>query len=251
MLEKRYEFIAGNLAAEHHLGDIVRHDLANSYRVLRIALFLRVLLPRRAVRPFAPRPCVSFAERPAIPTAEAEPAERCLHIGRDVLPVAVDDGPAGAGHEDAFDRDLIAGGAFVARGLGDGPGLAVAHRDLGGEVRMGLEPAIERGEADREGAGEVRRVGAEAAQDARAGGICRIVGRGTGHDGGMGALRRMLNRAGCRLRSFSRSGPMRAAGLRTGTKPRSPKPSAMQPAIWRPTGRPGTRRAIEDIGGPG
>ncbi|MEO6216002.1 MAG: hypothetical protein ABIO86_08230 [Sphingomonas sp.] len=105
-----------------------------------------------------------------------------------MLLVADDDRLAGVADEDAFDGDLIAGGALVPRGLGDGPGLELAHRDLGGEVRVGMEPAIERGEADREGAGQIRRVGAEPAQDAGAGGVCRIIGRGAGHGGGTCAL---------------------------------------------------------------
>ncbi|MEO6216003.1 MAG: hypothetical protein ABIO86_08235 [Sphingomonas sp.] len=53
MLEERDELGAGYSAVQDHLRDVVRHDLANSRRVLRNDLFLGSLLPGRTLGPFA------------------------------------------------------------------------------------------------------------------------------------------------------------------------------------------------------
>ena len=58
---------------------------------------------------------------------------------------------------------------------------------------MGVEPAIERGEADREGAGQIRRVGAEPAQHARAAAYAGSWDEGRAMVGHMRAFGGMLN----------------------------------------------------------
>jgi hypothetical protein len=117
----------------------------------------------------------------------AQPVDHRLDIRRHSFAPGHDDRFFGTGRgEDSLPLALIADSAAIERHLDALVGEPAAPCDGGGELGMVAAPGPIGGEVDLEEICDVGRLGAEAAELARLGGIGRSVGGRDWFDGGIG-----------------------------------------------------------------
>jgi hypothetical protein len=104
---------------------------------------------------------------PGFGAAIAQPANRGPWVSEDATVVIGDHRFATAKFEHPRGAIVATDRAAIERSLDRGLGKRFADSDGAGELGILAQPAIEGGEADREDAGEIRILGAEATEEVR------------------------------------------------------------------------------------